>query len=329
MVKSSMMKIEDSLGRRFEKLRISLLNECNFACVYCVSEDFGSNSVKTIQKSTADQPLAPDEFTKLIEAVHRLTGLKSIRLTGGEPLLYGNLFPLIDHIQKIGISDIRLTTNAYYLKEKASKLFDAGVKSVNISVDAIDQDNFNGISRHPNTSRVFSGIEAAVKAGMNVKLNAVIMRGKNDSQIIPLLDYATNQGVKIRFLELMKMGHLYHSENGLFFSEKEILDIIQEKYTIESIQRGHAETAHYWQTSGGGTFGIIANESTPFCHDCNRLRMDSNGFFYGCLSNAHGEKLSPYIYDDVLLTEKLSGLLRLKQPVKFHGSELSMRNIGG
>lgn len=324
-----MIKLEDNLGRRFEKLRISLLNDCNFSCVYCVSEDFGNMTVKKIQNPAADKPLIPDEFIKLIAAVHRLTGLKSIRLTGGEPLLHSNLFYLINHIQKIGISDIRLTTNAYFLKEKASKLFEAGVKSINISVDAIDQDIFGEISRHPNTSKVFSGIEAAVKAGMNVKLNAVIMRGKNDSQIIPLLDYATSLGVKIRFLELMKMGHLYHSENGLFFSEKEILAIIQKKYGIEELHREHAETAHYWRTSSGGTFGIIANESTPFCHDCNRLRMDSNGIFYGCLSNAHGEKLSPYIHDDVLLTEKLRGLLRLKQPVKFHGSELSMRNIGG
>ena len=127
----------------------------------------------------------------------------------------------------------------------------------------------------------------------------------------------------------MKMGHLYHSENGLFFSEKEILSIIQEKYGIEKIQREYASTAHYWRTSKGGVFGIIANESTPFCHDCNRLRMDSNGYFYGCLSNSHGEKLAPYIHNDFLLTEKLKELLHLKQPVKFHGSELSMRNIGG
>lgn len=324
-----MIKLEDNLGRRFEKLRISLLNECNFSCVYCVSEDFGSISPKSIQKPTAGQPLSPDEFIKLIAAVHRLTGLKSVRLTGGEPLLHSNLFYLIKHIQKIGISDIRLTTNAYFLKERASRLFDAGVKSINISVDAIDRDIFSEISRHPNTAKVFQGIEAAVKAGMNVKLNAVIMRGKNDSQIIPLLDYAAGLGVKIRFLELMKMGHLYHSKNGLFFSEKEILSVIQEKYTIEPERREHAETSNYWRTSGGVIFGIIANESTPFCHDCNRLRMDSNGIFYGCLSNARGERLSPYIHDDVLLTEKLRGLLRLKQPVKFHGSELSMRNIGG
>ena len=320
-----MIKVEDKLGRRFEKLRISLVNTCNFSCVYCVSEDF----VKTSNKFTSDESLNLDDFIRLIEAVHHLTPLKSIRLTGGEPLLYHNLIPLIKQIQQIGIEDIRLTTNAYYLKESAAKLIGAGLKSVNISVDAIDPEIFNKISRHPNTSRVFQGIETAVNAGLNVKLNAVIMRGKNDSQIIPLFDYATGLGVKIRFLELMKMGHLYDSENALFFPEKEILSIIQEKYSIEKIKREYAETANYWRASNGGIFGIIANESTPFCHDCNRLRMDSNGYFYGCLSNSHGEKLSQYIHSNFLLAEKLKELLLLKQPVKFHGSKLSMRNIGG
>ena len=324
-----MTRIEDNLGRRFEKLRISLLNSCNFSCVYCVSEESGEVSAVESLKIASDEQLDPDEFARLIRGVHRLTNLKSIRLTGGEPLLYTNLYPLIKNIREIGISDIRLTTNAFFLKENAAKLFDAGITSVNISVDAIDEDIFGKIARHSNVSRVFQGIETAVKTGMTVKLNAVIMRGKNDSQIIPLLDYATDLGVKIRFLELMKMGHLYHSKNGLFFPEKEILEIIKEKYGISELPRKHAETAHYWRTSKGGIFGIIANESTPFCHDCNRLRMDSRGYFFGCLSNAHGEKLAPFIHDDAQLTEKLRKLLHLKQPVKFHGSELSMRNIGG
>jgi cyclic pyranopterin phosphate synthase len=328
MVKIGMIKLEDHLGRRFEKLRISLLNTCNFSCVYCVSDSMASAYQNVVFAPKTEQ-LDPEEFASLIEAVHKLTGIKSIRLTGGEPLLYMQLIQLVEKIRSIGIEDIRLTTNGYYLKQRSAELFDAGVTSVNISVDAIDQEIFSSISRHPNTARVFQGIEAALNVGMNVKLNAVIMRGKNDSQILPLLDYATDLGVKIRFLELMKMGHLYHSENGLFFSEKEMLSVIQEKYTIEMIRREDSETAHYWRTSGGGTFGIIANESTPFCHDCNRLRMDSNGYFYGCLSNAHGEKLSPYVHDEEMLTEKLRGLLRLKQPVRFHGSELSMRNIGG
>ncbi|QIA07937.1 GTP 3',8-cyclase MoaA [Draconibacterium halophilum] len=324
-----MLKIEDKLGRRFEKLRISLLNSCNFSCIYCVDSEFDESANIEIDKNGTDKPISVEEFTQLIQAVHRLTGLKSVRLTGGEPLLYSNLYPLIENIKELGINDIRLTTNAFFLKENAEKLLNAGVKSINISVDAIDNKTFGKIIRRSDTSRVFQGIEAAINAGLNVKLNAVIMRGKNDSQIVPLLDYATELGVKIRYLELMKMGHLYHSENSLFFSEKEILSTIQDKYQIEEIKREHASTANYWRTSNGGVFGIIANESTPFCHDCNRLRLDSNGYFFGCLSNAHGEKLMPYIHNDKLLAEKLKGLLLLKQAVKFHGSELSMRNIGG
>lgn len=324
-----MKLIEDKLGRRFEKLRISLLNTCNFSCVYCVSDDTGDIPVVNTSEYRSEKTLSPEELTRLIAAVHRLTGLKSVRLTGGEPLLYRNLYTLIENIREIGIHDIRLTTNAYYLKEKAAKLFDAGVRSVNISVDAVDRDLFKKIARHPDPSRVFSGIEAAVKTGMNVKLNAVIMRDQNDSQIVPLLDYATSIGVKIRFLELMKMGHLYQSKNGHFFPEAEILELIQKKYNIHRLPRKHAETANYWQTSSGGIFGIIANESSPFCHDCNRLRLDSNGIFYGCLSNAHGEKLEQYIHNENRLADKLRELLLLKQPVKFHGSELSMRNIGG
>jgi len=324
-----MAKIEDRLGRRFEKLRVSLLNTCNFSCVYCVSEENGGMPAVSSEKAPAGQQLSAEELIKLITAVNHLSPLKSIRLTGGEPLLYPHLYQLIQHIQKIGISDIRLTTNAFYLKRNAQRLYDTGVGSVNISVDAIDPVIFNAIARYPNTVRVFEGIEAAVKAGLHIKLNAVIMRGKNDSQIIPLLEYATELGVKIRFLELMKMGHLYHAENGLFYSQEEILATIQEKYDVEALPREYAATSNYWRASSGGTFGIIANESAPFCRDCNRLRMDSTGFFYGCLSNSHGEKISPYIHDESLLTEKLMGLLRLKQPVKFRGSELSMRNIGG
>jgi cyclic pyranopterin phosphate synthase len=155
------------------------------------------------------------------------------------------------------------------------------------------------------------------------------MRGKNDSQIVPLLDYAAEIGVKIRYLELMKMGHLYEGQNDLFFSEAEILETIGKQYEISELPRKQSETARYWTAGENRVFGIIANESTPFCHDCNRLRMDSRGYFYGCLSNANGEKLAPYLHDQELLTNKLRQLLLLKQPVKFRGSQLSMRNIGG
>ena len=127
-----MLKIEDKLGRRFEKLRISLLNSCNFSCVYCVDNEFDENTNLQPDQNGTDKPISVEEFTQLIRAVHRLTSLKSVRLTGGEPLLYSNLYPLIENIKKLGINDIRLTTNAFFLKENAEKLVNAGVNSINI-----------------------------------------------------------------------------------------------------------------------------------------------------------------------------------------------------
>ena len=324
-----MTEIKDKLGRRFEKLRVSLLNTCNFSCTYCVSDSPDSITLADNTSNNSNEQLPIADFVKLIAAVHQITKLKSIRLTGGEPLLYADLIPLIERIQTIGIDDIRLTTNAYYLKGKAKKLKDAGLKSINISVDAMDIELFKQISRHNNPSRVFEGVEAALEADLQVKLNTVVMRGQNESQIIPLLNYASSLGIKVRYLELMKMGHLYQGQNKFFYSEKEILETIQQQYTVAQLPRKQSETARYWSAGENRVFGIIANESTPFCHDCNRLRMDSRGYFFGCLSNSHGEKLAPFLNDKDQLVRKLKQLLLMKQPVKFKGSELSMRNIGG
>lgn len=324
-----MYKIEDHLGRRFEKLRVSLINTCNFSCTYCVSDNIASTSNGLVSPN-AEKQLNTDEFTLLIKSIHQVTGLKSIRLTGGEPLLYMDLLPLIEKIKSIGIEDIRLTTNGYYLKQRAKQLKEAGLTSINVSIDAFDPFLIQSIAgKNIRPKSVFEGIEFALQAGLNIKLNTVVMRGINESQIIPLLDYSAQLGVKIRYLELMKMGHLYNGKNDLFFSEDEILNTIKTHYEISELDRKKSETARYWSAGKNRIFGIIANESTPFCHDCNRLRMDSHGNFYGCLSNSKGEKLSPYIHDKKLLTNKLRQLLLLKQPVKFQGSNLSMRNIGG
>jgi len=323
-----MYRIEDHMGRRFEKLRVSLLNTCNFSCTYCVSPETATQPAGLAPVPHEEQ-LDTNEFAALIAAVHELCKLKSIRLTGGEPLLYMNLIPLIEKIKLIGIDDIRLTTNGYYLKQTARQLKESGLRSINVSLDAIDTTVMKKIARHKNPQKALEGIEAALKEGLNVKLNAVIMRGQNESQIIPLLEYAAKMGIKVRYLELMKMGHLYAGKNELFFSEQEILRTIRHQYPISRLPRKTSETARYWSAGDDRVFGIIANESTPFCHDCNRLRMDSRGYFFGCLSNAIGDKLAPYIHDEKLLTQKLQQLLLLKQPVKFHGSALSMRNIGG
>lgn len=324
-----MVKVEDHLGRKFEKLRVSLLNSCNFSCEYCTAESIGVEYPSEQHLVNKEEILPVHEILKLILAVHEINPLRSIRLTGGEPLLYPHLAHLIEQLNKAGIEDLRLTTNGYYLAERIEKLKMAGLKSINISIDAIQPETLHKISRNSNAEKVFEGIDAAIESGLNVKLNAVIMRGRNEKEILPLLEFAAEKGVKIRYLELMKMGHLYHVQNPFFFSEKEILQTINTRYEVQELPRKDKETARYWSADGNRIFGIIANESTPFCHDCNRLRMDSRGVFYGCLSNSNGMALQPFINSKPNLSTQLKKLLLLKQPVRFKGSELSMRNIGG
>lgn len=328
--------ITDQYGRKFEKLRVSLINDCNFSCVYCVGEDTlltGKKITTSVSPEfsigTGSEKLKTRDFVELISAMHSILNLKSIRLTGGEPLLYGELIPLIQQIKALGIDDIRMTTNAFYLKGKVNDLQSAGLRAINISLDAVDPVIFAGMARNQKVERVFEGIEEAAASGINLKFNAVILRNRNDSQIIPLLEYSSKLNIPVRYLELMKMGPIYTQQQNLFYSENEILDTIRSKYDIQELPRKDSETSRYWETSSGAKFGIIANESTPFCHDCNRLRMDSRGYFFGCLSNANGIRLAGLTGDRQQLISKLEELLAMKQKLKFRGSLLSMRNIGG
>ena len=153
------------------------------------------------------------------------------------------------------------------------------------------------------------------------------MKGLNDSQIMPLMNYAFEKGLTIRFLEIMAMGHLYGNADKHFYSQKEILSTIAKHHNFTRLARQRSSTANYWQTSTGQTFGIIANESEPFCSDCNRLRLDSYGNIYGCLSS--NNPISIKGVDDDELAIRLNQALKQKQTLKFAGSELSMMHIGG
>jgi cyclic pyranopterin phosphate synthase len=192
----------------------------------------------------------------------------------------------------------------------------------------MDEDVFFLMSKRNNVSRILNGIKTAIEVGLKVKINAVLMKGINESQLLPLIEYAFLRKIPIRFLEVMAMGHLHgHSERYLF-TQHEILEVISTRYQFFPLTRNTASTANYWQTAGGSIFGIIANESEPFCHDCNRLRLDSQGNIYGCLSSNKPVSLSG-INDPEELNSKLQEALLQKQPLKFTGSELRMLDIGG
>ena len=318
-----MMQVVDQYGRTFKTLRVSLLSACNLGCVYCTETDDLAIENKQ-QKATA---LSTQDLANIIQQLHKELGLEVIRLTGGEPLLSPHLIPIIKEVKKLGISKIKLTTNGFLLERLAKPLKDAGMKSINVSLDAVDEGVFFLMSRRNGVERIMRGIDAALNEGMEVKLNAVLMKGMNDGQILPLLDYAFKRGIIIRFLEVMSMGHLYHNSEKYLITKDEVLHTITSHYDFVPLIRSASSTANYWKTDNGNVFGIIANESTPFCHDCNRLRLDSHGNIFGCLSSNLPIGIKGLKEEE--LREKLAQALSHKQKLKFTGSNLSMLNIGG
>jgi cyclic pyranopterin phosphate synthase len=318
-----MQPITDTYGRKFKTLRVSLLSRCNLSCTYCT---MGEDVAK--ENNLHQQLAAPEALLATIQQLHNVLQLKTIRLTGGEPLLYPQLPELIEGIVSMGVTGIKLTTNGLLLQRMAKPLKDAGMRSVNISLDAVDEDVFFMVSKRNHLQRVLDGIDAAIAVGLEVKINSVIMKGVNDSQVIPLLEYAFEKNIPIRFLEVMAMGHLHGDPLKYLFTQQELLSAIETKYSFTKTDRAGSATSNYWQTTAGHTFGIIANESEPFCHDCDRLRLDSEGNIYGCLSSNHPISLKNTA-DQVSLISKLQQAMLQKQAVKFVGSELSMLHIGG
>lgn len=314
--------LKDPYGRKFKTLRVSLLNTCNLNCFYCT---MGSEEEINVDHRPQKQAAF---FSQLIARLHETLDLETIRLTGGEPLLYRELPKLISDLTSIGIPKISMTSNGYLLARQAAALKAAGLKAINVSLDAVTEAAFYKMAKRRHLNRVLDGIEIAVDLGIEVKLNAVVMKGMNEEQIIPLVDYAFSKNIPIRFLEVMSMGHLHHESDKYLFSQQELLNVISTKYSFERLPRTASATANYWQIANGNIFGIIANNSEPFCSDCSRLRLDAEGNMYGCLSTNH-----PIAMDtsdnDYILQEKLQLAMSQKQLHHFVGSQLSMLQIGG
>jgi cyclic pyranopterin phosphate synthase len=320
------MELRDKYGRSFRTLRVSLTGACNFGCVYCVNgEDKGGLNTAGAQTSL---PYA--ELAKIVVRLHDLLHFHDVRLTGGEPTLYHELMPFLSALTSNNISNIKMTTNGYLLKQQARDLFASGIRHINVSLDAVEAKTFAAITKRNLLPQVLEGIDVALQAGITVKLNAVVMHGINENQILPLLEYAMEKKIELRYLELMRMGHFYSKNfDRYYFSMKEIGDVIQTKYTITALSRKPSATAQRWQLENGYTYGIIANESQPFCSDCDRLRLDSYGTIYGCLSDERREYIADCLQNEALLNERLQLALLHKQPVKFKGSPLKMIAIGG
>jgi cyclic pyranopterin phosphate synthase len=208
-------------------------------------------------------------------------GIKKIRITGGEPLLRKDLEKFINMIYKYSNSiDLALTTNGYLLEKYAKSLKVAGLKRINISLDSLKSDTYNKLAQKDVIKNVLSGIDSAIKEGLEVKLNSVMIKNQNDSEILDLLQYAINKNVPIRFIEYMENKTADSKIEGI--DTKEILEIISKKYNFKKIERDNSPS-QYYELDNGYIFGTIEPHKEDFCNNCNRIRLTAEGFLIPCL----------------------------------------------
>lgn len=288
--------------------------------MYCVSS---KNSWKK-QESYVD----PDKFISFIQPLHQLLNFKEVRLTGGEPTLYPGLIELVYKLKQF-IPTVSLTTNAYILESQILELRDAGLDSVNVSLDSLQKETFQTMSRGSKLEKTVKSIEKLHSNKIRFKINTTVIRGQNDGEVLDLLDYSASMKSPIRFIEFMKMGEVASKFSEWFVPESEILSRIQEKYNILPEITSKSSTAKYWRTENGSRFGIIANESSPFCSGCDRLRLDHKGSLFGCLSSPIGLPIISSLGNPEELKDVLRKAMILKQKDKFTGSSIIMKQIGG
>ncbi|MDH4263754.1 MAG: radical SAM protein [Spirochaetia bacterium] len=304
--------------RSFKKLRVSITENCNLACLYC-----------DVQKARSQSPLKND-LSALLEIIKKLNDrldLSSVRITGGEPALNPNLVSFVQKLKQLGIPEINLTSNGIFLGNLLVDLRQAGLDRINISLDALDDVTYYKITGRKGVDQVIHSIYKARETGFDVKLNSIILRGINENQVLPLLEFAIESSVKLRFLELMKMGPAADRHSDFYYSRDEILSQVQTRYYFSEMAREASSTARYYQIGSQFSFGIIANHSDPFCEDCDRLRLDHKGNLYGCLSNSSFFRMPEK--NDKQYNLILDQAMALKQKKEFTGSILSMRHIGG
>ena len=317
-------------------LRVSVTDRCNFRCKYCMPEGV---------REFIPHPeiLRYEEISKIVKAFSFL-GVNSVRLTGGEPLVRKGIESLIEELSSIeGITDISVTTNGYFLSEKARSLKSAGLKRVNVSLDTLNPEKFSFITGAPPgaLSKVLEGIRAALEAGLRpVKINTVLIRGFNDSEIEDFVELSRELGVEVRFIELMPVGGRFFSRDN-FIPVSEIKELLARKFgpliPYKTFKKGPASSFRVSQT--GAVVGFIPSVSQHFCHECNRVRLTSDGKLRLCLMSDREIDLKAVLrspdFDFQRLINTIRGALLLKRGIdgvealESLGCSRKMFTIGG
>lgn len=324
--------LTDKFGRKHDYLRISLIERCNLRCHYCMPEE-------GIELRDKGEFMSQEELFQITDTFLDF-GIKKIRLSGGEPLIKKNIAAILSHLGKKNI-ELTITTNGVLLDRYWSELKDAGVHTLNISIDSLNKEKFNAISRRDFFDRVYANIFNAVDKGFKVKLNTVLMRGENDCEILDFIRLTENNPFNIRFIEFMPFdGNKWQWDKKVPY--KEILNLIKYHYGNRLIEMGMEKngTSRNFQISGfKGSFGIISSVTNPFCDTCNRIRLTADGKIKNCLFSEsetdlltalrNQEDISSLIINSIQNKQKERGGLADFDDPDFKSENRSMIAIGG
>ncbi len=294
-------EIKDQLSRPIRDLRISVTDRCNFRCVYCMPRDIFGPNYQFVRRS---ELLRLEEIFRIAK-VFAINGVRKLRITGGEPLIRRDLEQLIEMLASIdGIHDISMTTNASMLTEdRVIGLRKAGLRRINISLDALDEKTFQRVNDvNISVEKVLEGIENARKADFDqIKVNAVIRRGFNEHSIFELADYFRKTGIVLRFIEFMDVGSTNRWKIDEVVPASQMISIIKNDFPIVPISPNYdGEVAKRWRyLDGSGEIGFISSVTEPFCGDCSRARLSAVGVLYTCLFASQGYDLKKLMREGV------------------------------
>ena len=303
--------LRDRFGRSISYLRISVTDRCDFRCVYCMAE-----KMRFLPRA---QLLSLEELRDIAAAFVSL-GVRKLRLTGGEPLVRRGMLDLARQLGQLpGLGELALTTNGSRLAGCAAALRAAGVRRVNISLDSLQAERFRELTRHGDLPTVLRGVEAALAAGFErVKLNSVILRGRNDGEVLDLVAFARDRGCDISFIEEMPLGAITeHDRNRSFCSSAELRKRIERRYPLNASTESSGGPARYYRMADSATrIGFISPHSDNFCASCNRVRLLPNGRLLLCLGHEHAVDLRAVVRrhpaDQGRLREAIRAAMALK-----------------
>ena len=286
----SEMSLQDKFGRQITDLRISVTDRCNFRCVYCRSAD-------PENYRDHDEILSWKELERLARVFHDL-GIRKVRMTGGEPLVRSGAEEFVKFLSGVGFADLSMTTNGHLLAERCEKLIAAGLHRINISLDSLDREKFERITRTKSFASVMKGIEAAQNSRLGpAKVNAVLVRGMNDDEIEAFAEFARNRGVIMRFIEFMPLDADRHWSRGKIVPAAEVYERISARWPLVQIPHEQSETARKYRFADGapGEIGLIAPVTQPFCGHCSRIRLTADGKLRTCLFSKDDHDLRAFL----------------------------------